>query len=154
MRPILAVLLVAFACTPLAQAKPRATPDSSYAPEDVVRIVLRGLAKPDDPTPNAGIETSFRFASPDNRAKTGPLPKFIKLVQNPIYAPLLGHQRALRGEIEVSGDAARERVRVIAKDGSQAAYIFLLKRQPEGSDCSRCWMTEAVVRVEKEGGAT
>ncbi len=130
---------------------PRPSPE--YAPAEVVGIVLRALATPDEPSEDAGIETTFRFASPQNRAQTGPLERFKRLVENRVYAPLLGHERAVRGDMAVDGERARERVQVIAGDGTRAEYGFVLSRQPTDAECGGCWMTDAVIRVKPEGQA-
>ena len=146
---ILAGLILAG--VPPAAAAELPEPSPELAPEEVIGTVLAALARPDQPERNAGIERTFRFASPDNRAQTGPLDRFIDLVRNPMYAPLLGHERAIRGDLQRRGDGeVYERVRVIASDGSTAAFVFVLSRQAEG-DCAGCWMTDAVIRVEPEG---
>lgn len=126
-------------------------PSPEHTPEEVVGIVLRALATPDEPAPDAGIETTFRFASPANRAQTGPIERFKRLVKNPVYEPLLGHERAIRGNMRVSGDSAGERVRVIADDGTRADFAFVLTRQSEATDCPGCWMTDAVIRLQPGG---
>ena len=133
----------------------RETPDPTYEPKQVVEIVLRGLARPDHPDRNAGLATSFRFSTPDNRAQTGPLDRFIKLVNSPVYEPLVNHERAVRGQMVIEGDMAHEEVRVIADDGSQAVYAFVLARQPDEAPCGGCWLTDAVIRLEADtAGAT
>ena len=142
------ILALAVAGSPVAAAQAGPSPD--LEPRAVIGIVLEALAHPDRPEPDAGIARTFRFASPANRAQTGPLPRFIRLVRNPVYAPLLGHQRAVRGELVRDDGRARERVRVIAADGSTAAFVFVLARQASGP-CEGCWMTDAVVRVQPEG---
>jgi hypothetical protein len=129
-------------------------PGPELAPAEVIGIVLQALARPDRPEPDAGIERTFRFASPDNRAQTGPLPRFIALVKNPVYAPLLGHERAIRGGVKREGERAWERVRVVGEDGRMAAYVFVLSRQGNDAECAGCWMTDAVMRVEPEGLGT
>ena len=130
--------------------EPRATPDPTYEPHEVVEIVLRGLAKPDHPDANAGLATSFQFSTPDNRAKTGPLERFITLLRSPVYEPLVNHERAVRGKMVIEGDMAHEEVRVIADDGSQAVYAFVLARQPDDARCGGCWLTDAVIRLQAD----
>ena len=125
-------------------------PSADLAPAEVIGTVLEALAHPDRPEPDAGIARVFRFASPKNRARTGPLARFIELVRNPVYAPLVGHQRAIRGALEREGDNAWQRVRVIAEDGSTAVFVFVLARQAS-DPCAGCWMTDAVIRVRPEG---
>ncbi len=56
---------------PEAAALPQPTADQQ--PEDVVRIVIEALAHNDKPYADAGIATTFAFASPANKINTGPL---------------------------------------------------------------------------------
>ena len=49
-------------------------PSSALQPGDVVEIVIDALANNDYPFPDAGIETTFNFASPANKAQTGSRP--------------------------------------------------------------------------------
>ena len=133
----------------------RVTPDPAYEPDEVVEIVLRGLAKPDHPDRNAGLATSYRFSTPGNRAQTGALDSFIMLLKSPVYDPLVNHQRAVRGNMVIDGDMAHEEVRVIADDGSQAVYAFVLARQPDDAPCGGCWLTDAVIPLKPDtAGAT
>ncbi len=46
--------------------------------QDVVRIVINALASNDKLFADAGIATTFAFASPANKVNTGPLDKMIK----------------------------------------------------------------------------
>lgn len=57
----------------------RGSPDPSpdLSPDQVVRIQLDAMARNDEPAPDSGIATAFKFASPENQAQTGPLDRFI-----------------------------------------------------------------------------
>ena len=61
------------------------TPDPSHEPEQVVEIQLDALAANDTPEANAGIKTAYNFASPANRRSTGPLDRFVRMVEGPQY---------------------------------------------------------------------
>lgn len=124
---------------------PELGPGPDLSAISVVRIQLAALSKNDTPRPDAGIEITFRFASPDNRRQTGPLPRFIQLVKNPVYSPMVDHQSAELGELVTSGDKQMVPVVLTALNGAKAAYMFVLSKQTEG--CDGCWMTEAVVRI-------
>ena len=43
------------------------TPSPNFSPTDVVNIVLGGMANNDSPTPDAGLQQAFQFASPSNK---------------------------------------------------------------------------------------
>src|ERR1700704_5439214 len=51
-------------------------PNPDLTPQQVVEFQLDALRHNDEPTTDAGIERSFRFASPSNRLVTGPLSHF------------------------------------------------------------------------------
>ena len=122
-------------------------PRPELSPGEVVRIQLEALRHNDDR--DRGIEVAFRFASPANRASTGPLPRFIRMIERGPYALMLAFREASYGAVEVSGRNARQRVTLI---GSRAvvSYWFYLSRQSEAPWLD-CWMTDAVY-VERSAG--
>ncbi len=153
---MLAVLILVFA-PQTAEAQQRAAPDSSsarpaptpeLAPEEVVRLQLEALAENDTPYENAGIETAFHFASPANRRATGPLRRFIALVNNPVYKPMIDHTAARYGEGRAlaEGRVAQQPVILTGPDGERAGYVFTLSKQ-RGGPWAGCWMTDGVERV-------
>jgi hypothetical protein len=137
------VILLALA---LAGSAPH--PEPSLSPSQVVSIVLNALQHNDDPQPDAGIATTFEFASPANREETGPLPRFALMIKNPAYRVMLGFRRATRGPLEQDGSRARQRVVIVGRDGSEVTYVFLLSKQSDGP-YANCWMTDAVIRQKE-----
>jgi uncharacterized protein DUF4864 len=126
-----------------------AHPSPAQAPDEVIRVQLEALAANDDPHEDAGIEVAFRFASPANTRVTGPLARFIAMVHNALYRPLLNHRAVRYGPLRVEDDRAAQMVIVTAGDGEVVAYVFVLSRQ-QGGACDGCWMTDSVLRVEAE----
>lgn len=124
-------------------------PSPDLSPAEVVRIQVEALGHNDVPYENAGIEIAFRFASPANKIATGPLDRFIQLVGNPIYRPMLDHREAQYGEIEVKENQALQPVILTAKNGERVGYLFVLSKQ-EGGPYDACWMTDSVVRFEPQ----
>ena len=123
------------------------SPNPEFSPEEVVRIQLDALANNNTPYQDAGIEIAFRFASPANKETTGPLSRFIKLVHNPIYNPMLNHETAQFGDLVLENLQAFLPVFLTASDGKRVGYMFILRKQ-EGTAYDQCWMTEAVMRLE------
>ena len=119
-------------------------PNPSLAPEDVVRIQVEALQGNDET--NKGIEITFRFASPANKQVTGPLTRFVRMVQNPTYRPMLNHKTAKYDPIEISDNKARQRVTIIAANGKAAVYVFELTKQTSPG-CPGCWMTDSVILI-------
>ena len=128
-------------------AKSGLRPRPAYPPDEVVRIQIRALGDNDRPHPDAGIELAFGFASPANRKATGPLPRFIEMVRNPAYRPMLDHRGARYGKLEREGNHASQTVILKTRDGSRVGYLFQLSRQTE-APFKDCWMTDSVMRFE------
>lgn len=124
---------------------PDLVPRPQLSADDVVRIQLDALANNDSPRADAGIEITYRFASPGNRELTGPLPRFIEMVKNPVYGPMVNHQGVEYGETVKRQGKVMIPVLLTAENGRKAAYIFVVGMQEE--ECEGCWMTEAVFPV-------
>jgi hypothetical protein len=122
-------------------------PHPDLEPDEVIRIILNALQHNDTPCADCGIETTFNFASPGNRAVTGPLPRFIEMVRNPMYAVLLNFASYTTDPISIEGDHAEQQIRIIDAAGNSAVFVWALSRQ-EGPAWKDCWMTDSVIRVE------
>jgi len=120
------------------------TPDPSYDPERVVGIQLDGLATNDDPVTNAGIKTAYNFASPANRRRTGPLDRFVRMVEGPQYAPMIDHVEAVRGPLERDGREASQRVTLTGPRGETVTYEFGVSEH-SGARFDGCWLTDRVL---------
>jgi hypothetical protein len=124
-------------------------PNPKLSAEQVIAIQLRALrdnAKLDN---DRGIKITFNFASPSNRQMTGPLPRFIEMVKNPLYVIMFTFERCERGPLEREGNEVRQRVTLIDKEGKRAIFLFVLSKQklPPYRDC---WMTDSVFRVNPD----
>ena len=123
------------------------TPSPNFSPTDVVNIVLGGMANNDSPTPDAGLQQAFQFASPSNKKATGPVWHFKAIVKQPAYAPLINHARRTLGEPRFTGnDAVTVPLVVVGTNGEVAGYLWSLARQI-GGDHIGSWLTDSVVRV-------
>ncbi len=131
-------------------AAPTATePDPSLTPEQVTAIQLEALKSNRDLPDDGGIAITFNFASPANRRMTGPLPRFIQMLKNPLYAIMLNFERYESAKIEYDGDIARQRVTLIDADGKRSLFLFVLSKQKE-APYENCWMTDVVHRVDPD----
>ncbi len=119
------------------------SPSPDIAPGDVVRIQLDALRANDES--NQGIAVAFRFASPQNKASTGPLPRFIQMIKTGPYRLMLEFEHARYAPIKVEGARAAQGVVLVGRREIRR-YVFLLQRQ-SGPICKGCWMTEAVMVV-------
>jgi hypothetical protein len=139
----------ASAPAPQLSAATRPKPSPALTPERVIAIQLDALQHNDTPSPDFGIETTFRFASPANRGAVGPLDRFTGLVKTPAYRAMINHVRAEVRPVQVDGDRARERVTVVTASGVRATYLFFLSRQ-QGGQFDGCWMTDGVTPVNPD----
>ena len=128
-------------------------PSVDLQPGDVVRIVIGALARNDVPYADAGIETTWRFAAPSNRANTGPLNRFTRMVKSPTYGIMVDHVDSEFSEVVMTGDKAYQMVRLTGASGLTVVFAFRLGKQSEG-EFENMWMTEAVwpVAVGEEAG--
>jgi hypothetical protein len=108
-----------------------------------VRIVIDALAHNDEPYTNAGIETTFYFASPANRVNTGPLERFVRMVKSPPYGIMVDHVKSEFSEVVFIGDKAYQMVNLTAADGRATVFAFRLGKQ-QGGELDGMWMTDAV----------
>ena len=120
-----------------------AVPTPELDPAQVVRIQLSALRAND--AGDEGIAVAFRFASPRNKASTGPLPRFINMIKAGPYRLMLEYERASYTPTRVEGNRAVQRVTLVGARQIRS-YDFLLQRQ-KGPPCDGCWMTEAVMVV-------
>jgi hypothetical protein len=123
------------------------TPRPELTPEQVVAYQVAALQHNDDPKPDAGIERAFRFASPSNKKVTGPVENFARIVKGPAYAPLLNNASSSIVGSEEKDDQAKIALKVVAADGRQVTYVFVLSRQHEG-EFNQCWMTDGVAPLK------
>lgn len=122
-------------------------PSAELEPDDVVAIVIGALAQNDEPFADAGIATTFGFASPANRRVTGPLDRFTRMVKSAPYGVMVDHAESEISEVVYADGNAYLLVRLIPRDGGEVVFAFRLSRQRDGVYAGM-WMTDAVWPVE------
>ena len=150
--PLGIALLAVTACGCATRQTPG--PSVSLSPSDVVQIQVLALQHINEPTPNAGVWTTFQFASPANRRVTGPYGHFLRLIKSQTNYSFL-HARAVRFYPVRQDDTKAEReVELTDENGQATRWLLSLSRQQSGK-FENCWMTDGVTRVEgpeKSGG--
>lgn len=121
------------------------TPDPDYSPAETVGIQLAALRTNDDPYADAGIRTAYNFASPANRAATGPIDRFTAMVKGPQYRPMIDYVEAVRGPLERDGNTAHQTVTLTGTSGETCTYTFRVSLQSRGP-FRGCWQTDRVLR--------
>lgn len=147
MIPARMLMLLGAVLLPLAAAA-APHPDPSLGPTEVVRIQLEAMAHNDRPRPDAGLALVFDFASPGNRAQTGPLQRFSAMVHSG-YAQLLNHRSARLSPPVIEGDQALQGVELVDRDGVTVRFVFILSRQSD-PPYAGCWMTDSVLRQQSQ----
>jgi hypothetical protein len=122
----------------------RRNPDPSLTPQQVVAIQLEAFRNNDEE--DRGIEVAFRFASPENRAITGPVPRFAGMMRGGAYRIMLEYDSVLYAPLVRDGDVAVQRV-ALTMGGVTIVYDFVLRRQSAGVYVD-CWMTEGVQVIQ------
>ncbi|MDX1433457.1 MAG: DUF4864 domain-containing protein [Gammaproteobacteria bacterium] len=115
-------------------------PSPEHPPARVVAIQLEALRLNDED--DRGIAVAFRFASPANKALTGPLPRFAFMIHNGPYRAMLDYSTAIYDPVVVMDRKAVQRVTLVSRKGTYT-YVFYLSRQA-AEPCRDCWMTDAV----------
>jgi len=119
-------------------------PKRAAEPDEAIHTVVSALRHNNSPIPNAGIFTAFQFASSANLAVTGPYGRFLGLVKNTDFAPLLEDNPQEFGALVLNGDHAEQILRVGPEDGRVAFYKFDVSRQTGG------WTVDGVSLVSRE----
>jgi hypothetical protein len=121
-------------------------PSPKLTPSEVVRIQVDALRH--NTVLNEGIALTFRFASPDNKQVTGPLPRFTEMLRSDPYDRLLNHRRARYGPIAIAANQAYQTVTITDAVGERIDYHWVLTRQTTG-EYEGCWMTNAVIPAKQ-----
>ncbi|CAM6128236.1 unnamed protein product [Calypogeia fissa] len=118
---------------------PPTKPHPEVHPADVVQAQLKALREND-------LATVFEFASPTNKARTGPLLRFSEMLEGRAYNVMIEHASAdILSTITISSNRFQQRVSIKGHNGKQATFQWSLSRQEEGP-YEHCWMTDAVRR--------
>ena len=119
-------------------------PGPDLSPAEVVRIQVSALGQGSDS--EAGIAVAFRFASPNNRAWTGPISHFSSMIRSANYSPLLDNVSVQYGRTLTREDRSYTALIVTDRRGVSSAFVWVLSRQASGR-CEDCWMTDTVVPI-------
>ena len=119
-------------------------PNSTIKPKEVIKIQLTGLQKNDSKFKDSGIEQTWKFAHPSNKKYTGPLPKFINLLNSDSYKMLLDHMESEIIEIFKSNNRYGFEVTILAKNKSYYKFQWVVEKYYEEGVLKDCWLTTSV----------
>ena len=133
--------IILFSTSLIAEIK-KPTPEIN--PEDVVKIQLSSLMNNNEPYVNAGIEQTWEFAHPSNRAFTGPIQRFTQMMYAPSYAVMLDHKKHDILEVKIDNDIAYFFIELTSIDGKMFGFKWTLEKVKEEGGFKDCWMTTGV----------
>ena len=119
-------------------------PTPEINPEEVVKIQLSSLMNNNEPYLNAGIEQTWEFAHPSNRAFTGPIQRFTQMMYAPSYAVMLDHKKHEIIEVKLDKNIAYFFIELTSMDGKMFGFKWTLEKVKEEGGFKNCWMTTAV----------
>ena len=119
-------------------------PNNELKPFDVVKIQLSALKNNNKPYKNAGIEQTWEFAHPSNKKFTGPLPRFIKLLNDEGYNVLLNHMEHKIVEIFNSEKKFIYEITILDRENFFFKYKWQVEKFLNEGPLNNCWLTTSV----------
>ena len=119
-------------------------PNDGIEPYQVVNIQLAGLKNNDAPYKNYGIEQTWEFAHPSNKRFTGPLSRFIKLLNDEGYNILLNHTEHKIIEIFKSEKKFIYEVTILDREKNFFKYNWQIEKFLNKGSLNNCWLTTSV----------
>ena len=119
-------------------------PNNLFKAADVLLIQLNSLKNNNIPYKDAGIEQTWEFAHPNNKAITGPLDKFKKMIYSENYKILISHRNSEIIILKETRDISVYKVIVLTKSKEKYFFIWQVEKILLEGDLKNCWMTTSV----------
>ena len=119
-------------------------PKPTLKPLDVLLIQLNSLKNNNTPYTDAGIEQTWEFAHPNNKAITGPLNKFKKMIYSKSYEILISHENSEITILNETENTSTYKVFILSKDKKKYFYIWQVEKVLFEGVLKNCWMTTSV----------
>ena len=119
-------------------------PNSKLKPIDVLMIQLNSLKNNNNPYKDAGIEQTWEFAHPNNKAATGPLKRFKEMIYSDSYKILISHENNKITILKEESNKFVYKVNVLSKDKKKYFYIWEIEKVEKEGKFKNCWMTTGV----------
>ena len=117
----------------------------------VLEKQLSGLKSNDQPAPDAGIKTAWKYAHPANREATGPLKRFTQMLKSPTYRGLLNHLSNQITLVSATDTTATFEVLVFPKNDRAPLLYRWTVAVVESGDRAGEWATTAVSAPLRRG---
>ena len=119
-------------------------PNSNLKPFDVLMIQLNSLKNNNNPYKDAGIEQTWEFAHPNNKAATGPLKRFKEMIYSDSYKILISHENTKTITLKETPNKFIYKVYVLSKNKKKYYYIWQIEKVEREGRLKDCWMTTVV----------
>ena len=128
-------------------------PNNSIMPAEVVKIQLVALMKNDKEFEDSGIEQTWKFAHPNNKKNTGPLPNFKMMIKGNSYQMLLNHISHTITELGSSENWAQFEVVILDKEKIYHKFNWQVEKFTLEGPLQNCWLTTMVSSPEALGSS-
>jgi len=142
MRIISTITFIFLISTSLLADLKKPTPD--LKPEDVVKIQLLSLMQNNEPYLNAGIDQTWEFAHPSNRAFTGPIQRFTQMMYTPSYSVMINHKTHDILNVKIEENSAYFFIELTSSDSKVFGFKWILQKVLDEGIYKNCWMTTSV----------
>ena len=119
-------------------------PNANLKPFEVLMIQLNSLKNNNSPYKDAGIEQTWEFAHPINKASTGPLERFKEMLYSASYKILISHENNKTVILKESVNKLVYKVYVLSEDKKKYYYIWQIEKVKLEGKLKNCWMTTVV----------
>ena len=119
-------------------------PNTNLGPFEVLMIQLNSLKNNNKPYKDAGIEQTWEFAHPNNKAATGPLKRFKEMIYSDSYKILISHENNKITILKEESNKFVYKVNVLSKDKKKYFYIWEIEKVEKEGKFKNCWMTTGV----------
>ena len=115
---------------------------------------MSALKNNNKPYKNAGIKQTWEFAHPSNKKFTGPVSRFIKLLNDEGYNVLLNHMEHKIVEIFNSEKKFIYEVTILDREKIFFKYTWQIEKFLNGGPLNNCWLTTSVSLPTSLGSST
>ena len=119
-------------------------PNNLILPAEVVKIQLVGLMNNDKDFKDSGIEQTWKFAHPNNKKNTGPLPNFKMMIKGSSYQMLLNHLSHTITEVGNGDKWAQFEVIILDKEKNYHKFNWQVEKYSIEGPLKDCWLTTMV----------
>ncbi len=128
-------------------------PNNSILPAEVVKIQLVALMNNNKEFEDSGIEQTWKFAHPNNKKNTGPLPNFKMMIKGNSYQMLLDHISHTITELGSSDNWAQFEVVILDKEKIYHKFNWQVEKYILKGPLQDCWLTTMVSSPEPLGSS-